>query len=273
MDPAEYLNMGEHYALKNGIDGILDIYGGNQQHGIIRPKNRDFIFIIQNETDREHDDEWQDNILFYYGAGRKGDQKLDKVVGNAYLAETITNGERIFLFNYCGPRDYEYAGEVILVIEPFFEYIPNEGRKKLVFPLVKKEYFDSIGDSAEYNEMLLKITSRMPNDVVKERSHAPGLELVRKVQSISSAYYRDPYVRFCVLSRANGVCELCNKPGPFDRGDGVMFLESHHVIPLSDGGDDSINNAVGLCPNCHRKMHHLMLSDDVDYLLSRAKKS
>ena len=45
------------------------------------------------------------------------------------------------------------------------------------------------------------------------------------------------------------------------------FLETHHVIWLADGGDDSIENTVALCPNCHKKMHVLNLDEDVDKLL------
>ena len=50
-------------------------------------------------------------------------------------------------------------------------------------------------------------------------------------------------------------------------GNGEPYLEAHHVKWLGDGGSDSIDNTVALCPNCHRKMHSLNLSADVDYLL------
>lgn len=33
------------------------------------------------------------------------------------------------------------------------------------------------------------------------------------------------------------------------------FLDEHHIIPLSKEGDDSPQNKVKLCPNCHRLMH------------------
>ncbi len=47
---------------------------------------------------------------------------------------------------------------------------------------------------------------------------------------------------------------------------GVPYLEEHHVIPLNEGGDDSINNAVALCPNCHRKIHSLKDKKDINKL-------
>ncbi|MGX5612966.1 HNH endonuclease [Bacillus toyonensis] len=33
-------------------------------------------------------------------------------------------------------------------------------------------------------------------------------------------------------------------------------MEVHHVVPLAQGGEDSIENAIGICPNCHRKAHY-----------------
>ncbi|MBN7827375.1 HNH endonuclease signature motif containing protein [Bowmanella dokdonensis] len=37
---------------------------------------------------------------------------------------------------------------------------------------------------------------------------------------------------------------------------GSSFLEVHHVIRLADNGPDTIDNAVALCPNCHRALHY-----------------
>lgn len=45
-------------------------------------------------------------------------------------------------------------------------------------------------------------------------------------------------------------------------------MEEHHVIRLADGGSDSIDNAVALCPNCHRKIH-VVRSDELNEVLLR----
>ncbi|EOJ8646441.1 HNH endonuclease [Vibrio parahaemolyticus] len=29
----------------------------------------------------------------------------------------------------------------------------------------------------------------------------------------------------------------------------------HHVLPLADGGSDTITNTAALCPNCHKELH------------------
>lgn len=66
---------------------------------------------------------------------------------------------------------------------------------------------------------------------------------------------RDAEVRRRVLARAEGKCELCGEAG-FLTHDGRIFLETHHVVPLSEDGADSTRNAIALCPNHHREAHH-----------------
>jgi HNH endonuclease len=34
------------------------------------------------------------------------------------------------------------------------------------------------------------------------------------------------------------------------------YLEPHHTRRLTDGGPDDVRNAIGLCPTCHRRVHH-----------------
>ena len=71
----------------------------------------------------------------------------------------------------------------------------------------------------------------------------------------TTAFARDPSVKAWVLNNANGLCEGCGCLAPFLKNDGEPFLEVHHVKTLSDGGSDIIENAVALCPNCHRRCH------------------
>ena len=60
-----------------------------------------------------------------------------------------------------------------------------------------------------------------------------------------------------VLLRASGICESCGNAAPFfKKKDSTPYLEVHHELPLSKGGDDTIENAIALCPNCHRERHY-----------------
>lgn len=70
-------------------------------------------------------------------------------------------------------------------------------------------------------------------------------------------FVRNPDVVAEVLFLANGVCGCCKKSAPFARrSDGSPYLEVHHLMPLSAGGEDTVENAIALCPNCHREHHY-----------------
>lgn len=82
-----------------------------------------------------------------------------------------------------------------------------------------------------------------------------GAPLPMRKTVTSDVATRCPRVRRQALARANGYCQYCHATGFITR-DGSIFLETHHVIPLSEGGPDTLNNLVALCPNHHREAHH-----------------
>lgn len=83
-----------------------------------------------------------------------------------------------------------------------------------------------------------------------------------KVQASASIYYRDPKIRKAALRRADGKCELCKMVG-FEMAGGAIYLETHHVTPLSEGGADHILNVVALCPTDHRRAHYAEDRDNI----------
>ena len=95
----------------------------------------------------------------------------------------------------------------------------------------------------------------------------------RKMQTSQETFEMDPLIKAWVLQHAQGTCELCRQPGPFRSKHGEWFLETHHVVPLADGGSDTIGNTVALCPNCHRKCHvspdAVALQQELRYTIER----
>src|SRR4051794_38411784 len=69
-------------------------------------------------------------------------------------------------------------------------------------------------------------------------------------------YERSRAVRAYVLARARGICECCQKPAPFKRKNGALYLEPHHTRRVSDGGPDHPRWVGAVCPNCHQEVHH-----------------
>lgn len=76
----------------------------------------------------------------------------------------------------------------------------------------------------------------------------------QKVAISGNVFVRDPAIRLAALARANGHCEFCGQPG-FTTSTGQIFLETHHIIPLSQGGRDTITNVAAVCANHHREAH------------------
>jgi 5-methylcytosine-specific restriction enzyme A len=81
-------------------------------------------------------------------------------------------------------------------------------------------------------------------------------KLPDSIQIIQKGFKRNADVISTVLERANGVCENCNQDAPFIGASKMKpYLEVHHKILLSKDGEDTVENAMALCPNCHKEFH------------------
>lgn len=110
------------------------------------------------------------------------------------------------------------------------------------------------------------------SDSELERRAGKGRTEPKRTAVESLAISRNAYVAEYAKRRARGNCDLCTKRAPFSDEFGAPYLECHHVEWLAHGGPDTINNAVALCPNCHRKIHILKDERDVETLRVRARK-
>ena len=74
--------------------------------------------------------------------------------------------------------------------------------------------------------------------------------------STTQQYTRSSAIRDYVMARAGGYCEGCEQPAPFTSKTGQPYLHAHHVHELSEGGSDTPDTVIALCPNCHYRVHH-----------------
>ncbi len=207
------------------------------------------------------------------------------------------NWELLLFFDSCEPLDV-IMDEDILRVPPFSSTpILFKSNDEVV-----DHIFELIGaDDDEGNIMFSKRREKQINDYIDSRldslqgpidvddidikvkkiSNISNEELIREAskektpkltKTSTYQYSRDEYVRLYALRRAGDNCQLCLQKAPFSRSDGSPYLEVHHIVPLSQGGSDSIDNVCALCPNCHRKMHIIADSDDVSKLLKTAEK-
>jgi len=101
------------------------------------------------------------------------------------------------------------------------------------------------------------LASMQSSDAERQARLKAAPKFPRRVVTTTTVFERNPDVVAEVLVRAAGVCEACTRPAPFLRkSDGSPYLEVHHRIPLAQGGEDSVENAIALCPNCHRGAHY-----------------
>jgi 5-methylcytosine-specific restriction endonuclease McrA len=110
--------------------------------------------------------------------------------------------------------------------------------------------------SDPHEDVVQEILSRLSDDIVRERAMAAPQYPQRQTVS-RHVFLRNEFVVRAALNRASDTCEMpdCDS-SPFCKDDGSTYLEVHHIVPLSEGGLDSLENVAALCPNCHREQHH-----------------
>ncbi len=137
---------------------------------------------------------------------------------------------------------------------PIMRKAHSIGAVEYVFSFVENTY--NTKSFKEIDEITLrnaKIISQEKRLQILEKSNKKPLQITVK----QTVFQRNPYVIAEALFRANGHCEKCKKPAPFIRDhDNSPYLEVHHITTLADGGDDTIENVIALCPNCHRHAHY-----------------
>jgi hypothetical protein len=105
----------------------------------------------------------------------------------------------------------------------------------------QRRVFASLRDTSQERAKRLALAERIPH----------------RVALTSFVFARNPDVVAETLFRANGICQMCGSAAPFiRRSDHSPYLEVHHRTPLSERGEDTVENAIALCPNCHRKAHY-----------------
>jgi hypothetical protein len=98
------------------------------------------------------------------------------------------------------------------------------------------------------------------SSTLRQEAEESGTRTVPKSTTTSrrstQEYTRSAKVKEYVKSRADGVCEGCGDPAPFTSKTGEPYLHAHHVHEVSEGGSDTVDSVIALCPNCHYKIHH-----------------
>ncbi|TKI09294.1 HNH endonuclease, partial [Bacillus cereus] len=238
--------------------------------GMRRSKKTNTLVLFSDHTKGIYDDRWDKGTLLYTGMGQEGHQILDGNQ-NKTLYESNGNGVDVYLFEAFQPGEHIFRGPVTLVRKPYQEIqedTKGQKRRVWIFPiglLTDEEVF------LRKQEKEQKEARKLDYQDLKERAKkATSGSNKRYIKT--ETYQRNEFVAEFSKKRANGVCELCEQKAPFEDKNGNPYLESHHVEWLSEGGEDTIYNTVGVCPNCHSCLHILNDKNDVMKLKEKLRK-
>lgn len=253
---------------------LCDIFKCGIRSGMRKSNSTKTMVLVSDHTRGVYTDIWEGKILHYTGMGLEGAQKLSRE--NKILYESPKTQIDLHLFEVFLAGEYVYQGRVMLAGKPYESRQGDrygKSRTVWVFPLrlvgEKQSFVMPEALAIKEQEFREKRASKLSVQELRKRINRPTRRRQNRYVLIRQ-YVRDENVAECVRRNANGLCELCENIAPFNRLDGQPFLEIHHIKWLSQGGEDTIKNAVALCPNCHRKMHMLNLKVDRDHLVRRA---
>ena len=131
-------------------------------------------------------------------------------------------------------------------IEPLKEYASNYHAQ------LEKKYASDYSTELE-NEIQASLRLTQEERLARINNYPSKPE---KITINTVGFKRNPNIIAERLNLANGICGDCESEAPFiKKSNDTPYLEVHHKTPLAEDGEDTIENTIALCPNCHRKRH------------------
>jgi len=251
---------------KKNLSSIEGLLGIDAKAAVLKPISLSNKVLLKSVGISQHQD------------GVRIDKQFHDVFNPPNSPEYVPRGKarkiRVEFNGKTFDAEYRYEGtkarERDLQRIQFFKELKDEF--KAVFPQAKGFFTIRLGNdlnhfifsyetqgAQEYTDTLEEGIDKAKKDSSASRQArlATAQQRPDTVQVTSVAYIRNADVIVEVLDRASGICEKCKQNAPFKRKkDGTPYLEVHHRIPLSEGGFDTVENAIAVCPNCHRELHY-----------------
>jgi len=216
--------------------------------------NFDYIVIKATLEGGKYPNQWldknKDRLKYYF-------KSINGVTKEKYKENSaILNSQDIQIFVFV--RDTATFPFVFEGKYNYQEHHKDQSNNSMWFVLKRHNSHSNISQKFLESQLDLDIEdslNRTPKEREKRLNHAN--KKPEKITTTTVAYKRNSDVIVEVLLRANGICEKCLKPAPFNKKkDGSPYLEVHHKVRLADGGEDTVDNAIAVCFNCHRHEHY-----------------
>jgi 5-methylcytosine-specific restriction enzyme A len=242
---------------------IHQVFGGQEQGGICTPKNAPFVFLFTGESGENHgySDGWRGELFDYTGEGQRGDMEF--IRGNKAIRDHAEDGKDLLLFQSLSEKGkYRFLGAFACAgwISKPLPDTTGVIRRGFVFSLVAA----GVDDSVELEDREQSNSAASLEDL-RAKAYA-ALKMPKSSPSTARRAYFEwsMAVRLYVWARAAGTCKACLKSAPFRRADGTVYLEAHHTRRVCDGGPDDPRFVGGICPTCHREIHHGAAGTDLN---------
>lgn len=129
---------------------------------------------------------------------------------------------------------------------------------------LEKDTFDKIIELAESNiEIVCEATTTELNDYVDlQKLEAKYFNATPRVKEIVSRRIERGDISKAVKKENNYECQICKalglNPHGFKKRNGELYVETHHIIPVSELEQGSLGtlNLLTVCANHHRQLHY-----------------
>lgn len=209
---------------------LHDQFGGNRQRGISPSAKLPVIFIFSGDSGSQYGytDGW-----------------------NKALRDHIELSKDVFLFTAASGGQYKFNDQLTLINFEKKPALDRNGDSRMVISFTFESFTEIVESSNvnklhDSNQSLEELKQIALDDASSEQASIQEKRVkIRKRSEAIKTYAR---------KRAEGVCEACEQPEPFDARSGSS-LDVHHLYRLSDGGPDHPEHVAAICPNCHARIH------------------
>jgi hypothetical protein len=133
----------------------------------------------------------------------------------------------------------------------------NQPRLELEFARLWRSAAGTEASVADTEQEVRRLSEKSLDELMAAYQNRKQPKKPARRTTQQAIYDRSALVIAIARKRAESRCEVSGCTSPtFLTDEDAPFVEIHHLLPLANGGDDTIANAACLCPIHHREIHY-----------------